>query len=272
MASEIPELKPVERSVLIAMATAGGKLHQTADIRQRLRLNFTREHREKLISLGLIRNNKNSVKSLELTGSGWAWAQSELVAEKPAGTMGLGTLYAVLADLRRVLDARGESLQSFFLPEGDQPRAPADAAPTGAVAFSPDASEPVCSDQRMGEAAWAEADNALAMALQDIPSFSRMLDRARSLPGPDSNPKFETSLRQIELSADQVFQSVRRAASRRDLQVQHIKGEIVAFDAAAYEANDLVSQAEKSLVVKPAVTRNVAGIVHVIARGIVDPC
>ena len=272
MTSGTTEFKLAERSALLAMAFAGGRLHETSDIRGRLGLKFTRFDRHNLIARGLIRSHRRSPKTLELTEDGWAWAYQEMMANKPSGVMGLGTLYSALADVRRVLDQRGENLRSFFDVKDPGASEATGAGAQGAQASLPEPSDRHSYEKRIGEAAWAEADNALALALQDMPSFLRTLDRSRSLSEADRQQKFEGALRQIQLAAEQVFQNVKRAASRRDLLAPHARGDIISFDAAAYESNGDIGQGDKSVVVKPAVTREVAGVVHVIARGIADPC
>lgn len=273
MESAPEELKLVERAAIVALATSGGRLHETTDLRQRLGLAFTRAHRLHLIETGLVRSQKKSAKSLELTDDGWARAEVELRALKPAGTMGLGTLYAVLGELGRVLASRGENLRSFFANEASSAVDPdtADKAPRDITSLT----EVVGREDygnRIGEAAWAEADGALAIALQDIPSFARALERARLLPEQERSKQYDSLMRQIELSAGQVFQNIKRAASRRDLVVQHSRGAAVAFDAAAYDANDTINQGEQVKVVKPAVVRQGGNVLHVIARGIADHC
>jgi hypothetical protein len=79
-------------------------------------------------------------------------------------------------------------------------------------------------------------------------------------------------LRQIELSAEQVFQSIRRAGARRDLAVTHKRGETVAFDATAYDASVPTNQDDKVVVAKPAIVRNGEESSQVVVRGLVNPC
>ncbi|MGX1811444.1 hypothetical protein ACWIGI_37455 [Nocardia sp. NPDC055321] len=87
------------------LAVAGIKL----DGRNRVRLN----------ALGLVTSTKvNRAFSHELTDAGAVWCARELSAPRPArsGAAG-GTLYAILAGLRRHLDDTGQALADLFTPD-----------------------------------------------------------------------------------------------------------------------------------------------------------
>ena len=293
------QLTPVERGVLIAMAASGGRMRENADINVGLGLSFRRPQREKLSSLGFIEISRKGGLTHSLTDRGWDWVQEELSADRPEGRMGLGAMYGLMHGLDRALDVRNETVKSFFT--NTEPsnistgfeietvanalcrcgEASADASDFAAKhAGQQQAVEPEQDheadvqtyEKKIEDSAWADAEGALALALQDMASFHRTMNRAADPSVEVDAAVRQRALRQVELAADQVFQSVRRAAARRDLMLKHERGETVAYDAVEYESDFPLEQGENAIVVKSAVVRASGDNETVIVRGIVDPC
>lgn len=259
------DLTPVERSALLAMAASGGELKESADICKRLGLSFKKSHRDKLKKSGLIATTQPKPLTHALTDDGWDWVENEIHGQKPKGLMGLGGLYGVLNGLGQALERRQMTLREFVQCEQQETvAAPTQPSPTA------DATAVNGYQSRIADAAWARAESDLALACQDMATFAKMMARARAADESSANDDMSKSLRQIELSAEQVFQSIRRAAADRDLEVRHQREDKIAFDAAAYESDMPVAQGEPAMVLKPAVFRSESDAI--IARGIAQPC
>lgn len=259
------DLTPVERSALLAMAASGGELKESADICKRLGLSFKKSHRDKLKKSGLIVTTQPKPLTHALTNDGWDWVENEMHGQKPKGLMGLGGLYGVLNGLGQALARRGMTLRQFVGPEQQD----AADAPTQPLATD-DAPAGDTYQDRIADAAWARAESSLALACQDMATFAKMMAKARATNQTSADGDMSKPLRQIELSAEQVFQSVRRAAADRDLEVRHKRDDKITFDAAAYESDIPVAQGQPALVLKPAVYRSTSDTI--IARGIAQPC
>lgn len=244
----------MERGALIALAAGGGRLNEVDGLRRGLGVSFTSSHRANLIRLQLI---ERVDADLRITDRGWAWLLDEVGAARPSGSMGLGPLYAVLRALRDGVARNGLDLRTFLTGSG---HAAAPAAPQDAYSTL------------LADAAWVEAENAIALALQDMPSFSRTLKRLESLPVDSAGHLRSRAERQVALAAEQVFQSIRLAAFRRGLVVDEERGVTIPFDPIAYESDFPTRQGEPVVVLKSAVVRKADGVRTVVARGMVEPC
>jgi hypothetical protein len=265
------KLSSVERGVLIALAAAGTALRDVDDLDKRLRIRATPTSLKKLAGLGLIRAMSGEVRAHELTEAGWCWLEEEASAAVPAGSISLGPLYALLAALARAIKQRKLDIRSFLheTPAANAPTAAGPAAKSPAAAPTvielPEQSNGQAS--ALSEAAWSDSEVALAYALQDIPSFTRVLDRFDGA----SSDKQAKSLRQVELAAQSIFQNLRLAAARRGLSLTHERGATAEYDPVAFECSEPLSLGEHVIVVKSPVVKNSYGSPIVVAKGIADP-
>lgn len=124
------KLTPKERGTMFALMAAGQPL-SNPELKDRFRLELSKPQRDKLRSAELIRVGKGknvetgrTVLTLTLADAGWQWAATELTAEVPNGTMGLGPLYAVLQGLSRHLDQQHLTLRQVFAPPTNGVTAP----------------------------------------------------------------------------------------------------------------------------------------------------
>ncbi|MCG3777194.1 MAG: hypothetical protein JW395_4070 [Nitrospira sp.] len=244
------KLTPVERGVLLALVAEGQPLREAGDLKARFNINMAASHRKNLKALGLINTTPNPF-THELTDQGWNWAASELTATVPPGMMGLGPLYALLHGIDRALRARSIDLRTFFTTEVVKP------------------SEPQIPDRStlISDAAWSASEVALAYAMQDIPSFQRVLQRFDA----SSPQKQTTSLRQVELAAESIFQNLRLAASKRSLRLSHVRGAEAIFDPVAFDSDDMLSGGEPIKVAKSPVIKTTQGEPIVVAKGVAEP-
>ncbi|MEO1029289.1 MAG: hypothetical protein AAFX02_09570 [Pseudomonadota bacterium] len=79
-----------------------------------------------------------------------------------------------------------------------------------------------------------DVDLSIAIALQDLPGFSaRKAKVLKSVPEDQ-----QAAVQQLALSAESVFQHIKRAASKQSIQALHNVGDEVPFDAALFDAFD----------------------------------
>jgi hypothetical protein len=164
--------------------------------------------------------------------------------------------------------------------EGFQPDRGVQESGLGLPSLSPDPSamgeaKPLVSgsdvyDHLVAEGARTESDLALAMALQDMPSFARQIRRLEG--GLAGSTDTLGLVRQVDLAAGQVFQSLRQAALRRGLREKHARGDTLVFDAAAYESDLPMQQGESALVLRSAIVRGEGEDERIVLRGRADPC
>ena len=117
-------LTPVERGILFVLMAHNQPLTQ-AGLQKGHGLGVKKNHRLKLQALGLIEVTVKPAFTLALTKKGWAWLEAELTAPKPAGSRGLGPLYAVLGVVSRLTKRLGLPLEEALGPDGSAPK-PAD--------------------------------------------------------------------------------------------------------------------------------------------------
>jgi hypothetical protein len=114
------------------------------------------------------------------------------------------------------------------------------------------------------EAAWSEADQALARALQDAGRLMRSLDKLES-PG-DETAKHAASTRG---AANLVLQWVRQAGRQRNLECLGAFGSSTEFDPEFHESDD-AAPGEPVRIVKPPVVRRTGAGQIVVLRGEVE--
>src|SRR5215470_12594362 len=152
----VAELTPVERGALFVLMANGRPLKESADLKAVYGLALKPHHRAKLQRLGLIETTKRPWTHV-LSDKGWQWAKEQLSATRPKGQMGMGPLYAVLHGLRRHIERHDYTLSDVFSKAGKK--------------------TDTAAQDRLENAAWAEADEALAQALQDMSVFNRALSK-----------------------------------------------------------------------------------------------
>lgn len=178
---------------------------------------------------------------------------------------------SALAGGQAIVDASGGSPPADTGVEGQaSDPAPPPPAPSGSGEAKGLSSGSDMYDHLVAEGARTESDLALAMALQDMPSFSRQI---RRLEGGLAGSTDQLGLvRQVDLAAGQVFQSLRQAALRRGLREKHARGETMMFDAAAYESDLPMQQGESAQVLRSAIVRGEGEDERVVLRGRADTC
>jgi hypothetical protein len=119
----------------------------------------------------------------------------------------------------------------------------------------------------MAEAAWSESETMLAMGLQAMPAFDSRVGALEKALG-DAN---EAALKQVSLSAENVFQNLRMAARKRGLEALHRRGDEVRFDAAYFDAAEDMDEGEDALVMKQPIIRRRGDSEIVILRGLAAP-
>lgn len=258
----VADLTPVERGVLVALMAAGRPLKESAELVGEYGLRMTAGHRKKLAGLGLIRTTKSPFRH-ELTAEGWAFVAKDFPLDVPRDSMKLGAMNALVAGVQRAVAARGESLEAFFTGESGTPRETAAPPPPEPKAQSTEEIEAGL----MAEAAWSESETRLAMALQAMPAFgARFAALEKALAGEN-----EAALKQVSLSAENVFQNLRMAAAKRGLEPLHERGAEVGFDAVYFEATEDMDDGEDALVMKQPIIRMRDGDEIVVLRGLAAP-
>jgi hypothetical protein len=234
-------LTPVERGVLIVLMAQGEPTTQ-ADFKNRHGFEVKKNHRLKLAEAGLIEVAGKTQYTFTLTKDGWEWLSQELTAPPPEGSKGLGPLYAALGAINRLVKRLGLPVEEA-LKAGETP---------------------AHSDIREPE--WIEADESLARALQDIPVFTRALNRLRNSGGAGLKDEID----QAELSADLVFQHIKLASKKRALALEGQVGEEVAYDPVHFSSHDDVNLGDRVRVRKPMVTRGQGKQKIIVQLGLAD--
>jgi hypothetical protein len=235
-------LSPIERGIVLALMAAGRPLRELADFRNQYGIRIKPAHRAKLQALGLIETTARPF-THALTVKGWQWAREELEHRPPEGLMGLGPLYAILNGLHRALNAAQISPQHFFQGEPEPCRAD------------------------IVNAAWSEADEALALALQDLPTFERVLARLDA----SSAGEAAAALKQVKLASELVFQHIRQAAAKRGLTAIHARGEQAAYDPVEFDSDNPISLGAPAAVLKRPIVKRSADGQLVVVRGLAGP-
>ena len=247
------ELTPVERSVLVALMAAGGTLKENAELAGRYGLKMTASHRKTLSGLGLVKTTRSPF-THTLTDEGWAFLASEFPLDVPRDMVKLGGMNALVAGVQRACEANGLSLAGFFAGKAGKP------AKTKAEKKAP--------EDAVAEAAWSESEEALAMALQDMTAFAARLERQARAAGDDQAQVFK----QLSLNAENVLQSVRQAARKRDLDLAFEPGAEAGYDAAMFDCYEEMDDGEAALVVKQPVIKHTAPDQSIVVlRGLASP-
>lgn len=253
------DLTPTERGILFALMAAGRPLQESADLRQRYRLGMTATHRKRLGALGLIATRKSPF-THKLTEAGWQWVAQEMRrGDVPKGQLGQGALQAVLQGLDSALTTQSIAPEAFFSGAAKIDPAPEpDPAPviTGAAR----------EQKHLENAAWNESEEALAFALQDVPSFQRVLARAHA----SAEAPTDRALQQVTLASKAVFQNLQIACAKRGLHTAYDPGTEVPFDPVYFDSYDDPKEGETVIVRKPPVVKSHSGKEFVVAKGVAE--
>ncbi len=240
------ELTPVERGVLLVLMASGRPLRESADLKATHNLALTPDHRAKLKRLGLVETTERPF-THTLSPKGWEWAREQLSAERPKGQMGMGPLYALLRGLHEHMDRHNYSLREVFS-EGGKANA------NGAR-------------DSMENAAWAEADMALANALQDMSVFTRSMSKLQDV----AQGNTAALAKRAVLASNLVLQSVRQAARLRELSFATEEGGETTFDPVMHTSHEHLTVGAAVRIRKAPVIRGPAKLGVVVLTGEVEP-
>jgi hypothetical protein len=240
------ELTPVERGTLLVLMANGRPLKESADLKAVYGLALKPNHRTKLQRLGLIETTTKPWTHV-LSEKGRQWAKEQLSAPKPKGQMGMGPLYAVLHGLRRYIERHDYTLSDVFSEAGKK---------TDTVA-----------QDRIENAAWAEADEALAQALQDMSIFNRALSKLQDA----AKDHLSELTKRTAAASNLVLQSVRQAARRRELSFATQEGEETRFDPVMHRSDEGLEVGAPVRIRKAPVIRGPVELGIVVLAGEVEP-
>jgi hypothetical protein len=243
----VAELTPVERGALFVLMATGRPLRESADLKSIYGLALKPSHRTKLQRLGLIETTKKPFFTHALSEKGWQWASEQLTASKPKGQMGMGPLYAVLHGLHKHIERHRYTLRELFSDAGKRPD---DVA-----------------RERIENAAWAEADESLAQALQDMSVFNRALSKLQET-AQDHLPEL---IKRTAAASNLVLQSVRQAARKRELSFATDEGGETKFDPVMHRSDEDLEVGVAVRIRKAPVVRGPAKLGVVVLRGEVEP-
>jgi len=242
----VAELTPVERGALFILMAEGRPLRESADLKAVYGLTLRASHRDKLQRLGLVKTTNKKPFTHAITEKGWQWAKEQLSAAIPKGQMGMGPLYALLRALRQHIERHDYTLKDLF----------SDGKRTDTTARG-----------HVENAAWAEADTALAQALQDMSVFNRAIKRLQEA-GPDHISELA---KRTASASNLVLQSVRQAARKRELSFATEEGGETAFDPAMHRSDEKLKIGTAVKIRKAPVIRGPAKLGVVVLMGEVDP-
>ena len=115
------------------------------------------------------------------------------------------------------------------------------------------------------EAAWSEADQALARALQDSGRLARSLEKLESAAGGETARRAAS----VRGASNLVLQWVRQAARLRNMECKTAMGEVTAFDPELHESHE-AEPGERVRILKPTVMRSNGSQQAVVLRGEVE--
>jgi hypothetical protein len=241
----VAELTPVERGALFVLMANARPLRESADLKAVYNLVLKPSHRNKLQRLGLIETTEKPFTHV-LSNKGWQWAEEQLSAARPKGQMGMGPLYALLHGLHKHLERRRYTLRDVFSEAGET---------TGDV-----------SREHMENAAWVEADEALAQALQDMSVFNRAISKLQEAP----QDHMSELVKRTASASNLVLQSVRQAARKRELSFATEEGRETTFDPVMHRSDEKLEVGAAVRIRKAPVIRGPAKLGVVVLAGEVE--
>jgi hypothetical protein len=241
----VAELTPVERGALFVLMANGRPLRESADLKAVYNLVLKPGHRTKLQRLGLIKTTERPF-THALSPKGWQWAEEQLSAARPKGQMGMGPLYALLHGLRKHIERHRYSLMDVFSESG---KTPDDGA-----------------RHDMENAAWAEADEALAQALQDMSVFNRAINKLQEA----AQDHMSELAKRTASASNLVLQSVRQAARKRELSFAAEEGGETTFDPVMHRSDEELNVGAAVRIRKAPIIRGPAKLGIVVLAGEVE--
>jgi hypothetical protein len=243
----VADLTPVERGALFILMANGRPLRESADLKAVYGLALKPSHRTKLQRLGLIETTKKPFLTHVLSKKGWRWATEQLSAAKPKGQMGMGPLYAILYGLHNHIERHRYTLRDVF----SEIRKTTDSAVR----------------RDIENAAWAEADEALAQALQDISVFNRAINRLQNA----TQDHLSELVKRTAAASNLVLQSVRQAARKRELSFATEEGGETTFDPVMHRSDEELEVGTPVRIRKAPIIRGPARFGVVVLMGEVEP-
>jgi hypothetical protein len=241
----VGELTPVERGALLVLMANGRPMRESADLKAVYGLSLKPSHRTKLQRLGLIETTKKPW-THALSLKGWQWAEEQLSAARPKGQMGMGPLYALLYGLGKHIERHRCTLKDVFSESGK--------------------TTDVGTQDRMENAAWAEADEALAQALQDMSVFNRALSKLQEA----AQDNTSALIKRTAAASNLVLQSVRQAARKRELSFATEEGKETKFDPVMHRSDEDLEVGVTVRIRKAPVIRGPAELGVVVLAGEVE--
>jgi hypothetical protein len=242
----VAELTPVERGALFVLMANGRPLRESADLKAVYGLALKPGHRTKLQCLGLIETTKKPW-THTLSQKGWKWAEEQLSAARPKGQMGMGPLYALLGGLRKHIERHHWTIRDVFSEAGK--------------------TTDIVAQDRIENAAWAEADEALAQALQDMSVFNRALSKLQEA----AQDHTSELIKRTAAASNLVLQSVRQAARKRELSFATEEGRETKFDPVMHRSDEDLEIGAAVRIRKAPVIRGPAELGVVVLAGEVEP-
>ena len=256
------DLTPVERGVLVALMAAGGRLKENADLTGRYQIRMTPAHRKKLADLGLVKTSSKPF-THTLTDEGWAFMADGFPVDVPREAMKLGPMNALILAIRKSAGSDAQAIRAFFT--GKSPGGQARAVHKEA---SPPPPAPPTLEADLSNAAWSDSEEALAMALQDIPAFAARMSALERTIGEDQ----KSLLKQLSLNAGSIFQNVRSAARKRSLETMFERGEETGFDPVHFDCFEEIDEGKPAIVMKQPVVKHTAPDRKIVVlRGLASP-
>ncbi|WP_088344142.1 MULTISPECIES: hypothetical protein [Rhodomicrobium] len=139
------------------------------------------------------------------------------------------------------------------------------AAPAPTPAPGPAPGQGAQHQHLMKEAAWAEADEAIGRALQDIGVLTRSFDKLEAVAAGDA----ATRTKSAKGASNLILQWVRQAARYRDIEPQCAVGELAEFDPVFHDSDEAMP-GDHVRIVKPPIIRRVGSQQVVLLRGVVE--
>jgi hypothetical protein len=116
-------------------------------------------------------------------------------------------------------------------------------------------------------AAWAEADEALAQALQDISVFNRAINKLQDA----ARDHMLELAKRTAAASNLVLQSVRQAARKRELSFATEEGEETTFDPVMHRSDEELEVGAPVRIRKAPIIRGAARLGVVVLMGEVEP-
>ena len=242
----VGELTPVERGALFVLMATGRPLRESADLKAVYGLALKATHRTKLQRLGLIKTTKKPF-TYALSEKGWQWAKEQVSAARPKGQMGMGPLYALLHGLHKHIERHRYTLRDVFSEAGK--------------------TTDVVARQDIENVAWAEADEALAQALQDMSVFNRAINKLQEA----TQDHMSELVKRTASASNLVLQSVRQAARKRELSFATEEGRETTFDPVMHRSDEKLEMGAAVRIRKAPVIRGPAKLGVVVLAGEVEP-